>query len=311
MTETVHKALPDARCSTGPDWSLDEFRRSEDSLAFVRAINPRGFHMIGYHVWGQANDAPPVMCVHGLTRHGGDFDPLARALSGKRRVICPDLVGRGASDWLPDPTDYHIPQYNCDLTAVMAANGGGAFDWVGTSLGGLCGIVMAGLPNSPIRRLVINDVAPEVPRAALRRVASYLSEPLRFADYDATEAHLREVYSGFGPMTDDDWRHMAHTSVYLGEDGGYAPHFDPAIGVNFRQYWLLTQFKLWTYWQRISCPILIVRGTESDFLTDDLLARMIAEQPEAQVLEVTGVGHTPTLNSADQIDPVLAWLAKE
>jgi len=295
--------------SIGPDWSLDDFRRSEDNLAFARAINPKGFHQIAYHTWGENQAICPVMCVHGLTRHGGDFDPLARVLSKTRRVICPDLVGRGASDWLPDPTDYHLPQYNCDLTTVMAATGcSDQLDWVGTSLGGLCGIVMAGLPNSPIRRLVINDVAPEVPRPALRRVSDYLSHMPRFSDYHRAEMHLREVYSDFGPMTDADWQHMAHTSFYLGDDQRYAPHFDPDIGVNFRKHWLLFNFKLWTYWQRITCPIFIIRGTASDFLTDSLLGRMLSEQPGTTVVNVDGVGHTPTLNNSGQIDPIVSWL---
>ncbi|SLN52557.1 alpha/beta fold hydrolase [Roseisalinus antarcticus] len=301
-------ARPGGGGRAAPNWSLDEFRRTEDSLTYVRAINPKGFHMIAYHVWGKPDDVRPLFCVHGLTRHGGDFDPLARALAGRRKIVCPDLVGRGASDWLPDPDDYHVPQYNCDLTAVLAAAGCSEVDWIGTSLGGLCGIVMAGLPNSPIRRLVINDVAPEVPMPALRRVAGYLAGPIRLADYAATEAHLREIYAGFGPMTDDDWRHMAHTSVYREDDGSYAPHFDPGIGENFRQYWLLVRFNFWTYWKRIKCPILILRGTNSDFLTPELLARMVAEQPGASVIEFDGVGHTPTLNTAAQIDPILSWL---
>ena len=294
--------------STGPDWSLDEVRRDAGNLGFVRSINPGGFHKVAYHSWGADRGRRPVICVHGLSRHGGDFDPLAERLAGSRRLICPDLVGRGASDWLPDANDYHVAQYNCDLTTLISATGCTEVDWIGTSLGGLCGIVMAGLPNTPIRRLVVNDVAPEVPVAALRRVSDYLTGPQRFADYAAVETHLRRVHAAFGPMTDDDWRHMAHTSVYLGDDGLYAPHFDPDIAVNFRHYWRLVRLDVWNYWKRITCPILIIRGAESDFLTADLLARMIADQPEASVIEIDGVGHTPTLNTADQIDAIGAWL---
>ena len=274
----------------------------------VRCLSDAGFHRLSYTEWGSPDAARTVVCVHGLTRHRGDFQPLARALAGDRRVVCPDLAGRGASDWLPDPGDYHIAQYNCDLTAVMAATGCAEVDWIGTSLGGLCGIMMAGMANSPIRRLVINDIAPEVPRPALRRVGAYLSEPLRFADHDAAEAHMRAAYGGFGPMTDDDWRHMARTGVQLGDDGLYAPHYDPAIGANFRCYWLLYSFNIWSYWKRIACPILILRGTDSDFLTPELLARMLEHQPQAQVLEIAGVGHTPTLATPGQIDPIRAWL---
>ncbi|NIV20596.1 MAG: alpha/beta fold hydrolase, partial [Gammaproteobacteria bacterium] len=104
----------------------------------VRAINPKGFHMIACDVRGPETARRPIVCVHGLTRHRGDFEPLARALAGERRVVCPDLAGRGESDWLPDPSDYHVAQYNCDLTIVMAATCRGEVDWIGTSLGGLC-----------------------------------------------------------------------------------------------------------------------------------------------------------------------------
>lgn len=293
---------------TPPITSLDDFRQSAENLARVRSINPKGFHSIAYQVWGEDTDERPVVCVHGLTRHAGDFEAFSQALCRSRKVICPDLVGRGASDWLPDASDYHVPQYNCDLTAVMAATGCREVDWVGTSLGGLCGIMMAGLPNSPIRRLVINDVAPEVPMDALRRVSKYLSEPLQFENVDAVEMHLREVYAGFGPMCDEDWREMALTSVYCGEEGYYAPHFDPGIGQNFRRYWLLYHFNIWSYWKRITCPILIIRGAESDFLTGDLLKRMLEFQTDATVHEVPGVGHTPVMDHPDLIAITLAWL---
>lgn len=292
-----------------PDgWSLAEFRQTADNLGSVRSINPKGFHRIAYHSWGAESEARAAICVHGLTRHGGDFDPLAQVLARRQRVICPDLVGRGASDWLPDASDYHVPQYNCDLVTLMAATGCTEADWIGTSLGGLCGIMLAGMPNTPIRRLIINDVAPEVPLPALRRVSTYLSTRLRFADFDEANAHLRQVYAGFGPMNDDDWHHMARTSVYRDKDGSYAPHFDPDIGANFRNYWLTYRFNLWSYWRKITCPILIIRGSNSDFLTPELLDRMRQYQPSACVHECDGVGHTPTLNCPEQIEPIRAWL---
>ncbi|WP_295315284.1 alpha/beta hydrolase [Roseobacter sp.] len=296
------------RAPAAPDWSLEEFRQSAQNLIRVRSINPRGFHTIACQVQGRDTGLSPVICVHGLTRHGGDFEQLARMLADRRRVICPDLVGRGASDWLPDASDYHIAQYNCDLTAVMAATGCDGVDWVGTSLGGLCGIMMAGMPGSPIRRLIVNDVAPEVPVAALRRVSAYLSEPLRFAGYADVEPHIREVYQGFGPMNDADWQEMARTSVYRDANGAYAPHFDPGLGENFRRYWLLYHFNLWSYWKRITCPVMIIRGTGSDFLTPGLLAQMLEHQPGAQVLELDGVGHTPVTNHPSVSGPVRDWL---
>ena len=273
----------------------------------VRSIGRHGYHHIAYRDWGDVNAPRTVFCVHGLTRNSHDFDPLARVLAGRQRVICPDLAGRGRSDWLENSRDYHLIQYNLDLTVLAARIGAESFDWIGTSLGGLMGIALAGLPNSPIRRLVINDIAPEIPVPALRRVSLYIGEDRRFADLEALEAHLRETLASFGPMTDADWRRMAETSSMATNDG-YRFAYDPGIAQNFRHYWLLIHANLWRFWDRIRCPVLILRGTDSDFLTPFLLDRMLRRLPHAEVIEFEGVGHTPTLNAPDQIDPVDAWL---
>ena len=273
----------------------------------ARSIGRHGYHRIAYRDWGDPDAERIVFCVHGLTRNSRDFDPLARVLSRDRRVICPDLVGRGRSDWLSDPTDYHLLQYNLDFTVLEARIGAERFDWIGTSLGALMGMSLAGLPNAPIRRLVVNDIAPEVPFAALRRVTSYMGEKELFPDLAAVEAHLRETLAPFGPMTDADWRRMAETSsVETGE--GYRMAYDPGILQNFRRYWLIVHFNLWRYWEKIACPVLILRGAESDFLTRPLLDRMLRLLPHAEVIEFEGVGHTPTLNAPEQIDPVVRWL---
>jgi pimeloyl-ACP methyl ester carboxylesterase len=277
------------------------------ATGFVRSLGRHGFHRVAYREWGHASQET-VMCVHGLTRNNRDFDPLAAALSTRFHVVCPDLVGRGASDWLTDPSDYHLAQYNIDLTVLCARFGLEQVDWVGTSLGALCGMSLAGIENSPIRRLVVNDIAPDVPMAAIRRVSRYLSVRYRFQNLEEVEAHLRETYEGFGPMADADWRRMARTSAVTAEDGGLRLRFDPEVGRNFRNYWLLTHFHLWKFWDRIRCPILILRGTNSDFLTDPLLEQMVRRQPEAKVIEFNGIGHVPTLNVPEQIDPVVAWL---
>lgn len=274
----------------------------------MRSISHHGYHRIAYRDWGDP-DAPTVFCAHGLSRNSRDFDPLASALAATRRVVCPDLVGRGRSDWLRDPSEYHLLQYNLDMTVLAARIGADSFDWIGTSLGGLMGMALAGIPDSPIRRLVVNDVAPEVPTPALRRIPLYLGEDHRFADLDAVEAHLRTTFAPFGPMTDADWRRMTKTSV-MEIDGGYRLAFDPRIVHNFRRYWLIVHFNLWRYWDQIKCPVLILRGTESDFLTPLLLERMLRRLPHAEVIEFEGVGHTPTLNAPSQIDPIAAWLAQ-
>lgn len=272
----------------------------------VRSIGRHGYHRIAYRDWGDPA-APVVFCVHGLSRNSHDFDPLARVLSGNHRVVCPDIAGRGRSDWLSDPAEYHLIQYNLDMTVLAAHVGADRLDWVGSSLGGLMGIVLAGIPNSPVRRLVVNDIAPEVPMAALHRLALYLGADRRFPDLAAVEAHLRETLAPFGPMTDADWRRMAETSA-TPTDRGFRLAYDPGIARNFRRFWLPLHASLWRYWDRITCPVLILRGSTSDFLTRPLLDRMRRRLPHAEVLEFDGVGHTPTLNAASQIEPLVAWL---
>jgi pimeloyl-ACP methyl ester carboxylesterase len=276
----------------------------------VRSIGHHGFHNIAYREWGDANERKTVFCVHGLTRNSHDFDPLARVLAARRRVICPDLAGRGRSDWLAHPRDYHLIQYNLDLTVLAARIGAEKFDWIGTSLGGLMGIALAGVPNSPIRRLVINDIAPEIPVPALRRLSFYIGEDRCFPNLNALEMHLRETLASFGPMTDTDWHRMAETSS-IAAKGGYCLAYDPRIAHNFRHYWLLIHANLWRYWDRITCPVLILRGANSDFLTPFLLERMLRRLPHAEVIEFEGVGHAPTLNAPDQIDPVAKWLKSD
>src|SRR3954452_16067113 len=178
-------------------------------------LSMSGFHPVAYTDWGAANTRIPVVCVHGLSRQGRDFDYLAAHLAGAgRRVVCPDLVGRGQSGRLRDPNEYALPQYCADMNALIAALDAGQVDWVGTSLGGLIGIVLAGLPGNPIRRLVINDIAPIVPSNALQRIGRYVADmPETFATLDAAERYLREVLSPFGEVADEHWAHLTRHSV--------------------------------------------------------------------------------------------------
>lgn len=275
----------------------------------VRCISRHGFHDVAYRDWGKASASDRVICVHGLTRNAHDFDPLAALLANTHRVVCPDLPGRGQSDWLSDPSDYHLLQYNMDMTVLLAQFGYDCVDWVGTSLGGLIGIALAGLPNTPIRRLIVNDIAPEIPYAALRRITSYAGHQRVFDSMNEVEAHLRETLAPFGPMTDADWARMARTSSFQAEDG-FHTHHDPDIMQNFKRYFMFMHFNLWKFWDKITCPVLILRGTESDFLTESLRDKMIGRLPHAEIIEFNGIGHTPTLNTADQITPIQNWLKK-
>lgn len=281
----------------------------------VSSISSKGFHKLFYQEWGQTKKtgvkegSVPAICLHGLTRNSHDFDAFANVLSASRRVICPDTVGRGYSDWLRSHEDYNLPQYNLDVAVIAAHARVVEYDIVGTSLGGLMGIILASMDRSPVRRLVINDIAPEIPMWALQRLSHYLGKNPLFENIDAVEEYIREKYAPFKPMTDNDWEKMAIHSSFETEEG-FRLAYDPSIAENYRRYWLLMYFNIWEYWEAITCPVLVVRGSESDFLTEGLLERMKRTLPHIDVIEFDGVGHTPSLNSAEQVDPIVDWLNK-
>ncbi len=289
---------------------------AEPRIGVASSISSKGFHKLMYREWGKpfvptvSEDTIPVMCLHGLTRNSRDFDDLARAFAPTRRVICPDTVGRGHSDWLRTHEDYNLPQYNLDVAVIAARTRAVHYDVIGTSLGGLQGIILASMDRSPIRRLVINDVAPEIPLDALKRLSEYLGENPLFDDLEHVETYIREKYSSFKPMNDANWKEMAEYST-IKTDEGYRLAYDPAIAENYNRYWLLMHFNVWSHWETITCPVLVIRGTESDFLTEPLMEKMKKTLPHAEFIEFEGVGHTPTLNSKEQIDPILEWLNKD
>ena len=285
-------------------------------VGVANSISSKGFHNLVYRAWGERKepgefeDTVPVMCLHGLTRNSRDFDELAKSLSVDRRVICPDTVGRGHSDWLRAHEDYNIPQYNLDVAVIAARTNLVQYDIVGTSLGGLMGIILASMDRSPIRRLVVNDIAPEIPMVALQRLSHYLGENPLFDTLKETEAYIREKYSPIKPMNNKHWKAMTKHSSFKTEEG-YRLAYDPSISENYRRYWLLMYFNIWEYWEKITCPVLVCRGTESDFLTEALMERMERELPHVEFIEFEGVGHTPSLNSKAQINPIQKWLDKD
>ncbi len=279
---------------------------------FLLGLAPGGFHRICYTDWGGAAADRTVVAVHGLTRNGRDFDRLAAVLSGAEgggfRVVCPDLAGRGRSDWLPAAAQYAYPQYMADMTALIARLGVAAVDWVGTSLGGLIGMMLAAQPGSPIRRLVLNDVGPFLPKVALARIAAYVGQDPRFSRLEEVEAYLRRVHAPFGPLNDADWRHLALHGHRRVEGGGFALAYDPAIGAAFRKA-AGRDVDLWPVWDAVRCPVLVLRGEASDVLTAATAEEMKARGPGARVVTIPGVGHAPALMSADQIAVVRDWLA--
>lgn len=279
-----------------------------DRHGSVLSLSNRGFHRIAYVEWGDPAAERVAVCVHGLSRQGRDFDHLAAALAERGwRVVCPDLAGRGRSDWLKDPQEYTLPQYVKDLTAVIARLGVASVDWVGTSLGGLVGMVVAAQAGTPVRRLVVNDVGPFLPWQALQRLSTSIRNvPASFPDLAAAVASHRTSLAPFGQLSDAQWLHLAEHSVI--EAGGvWRKRADPDITASFRTGWLFN-LSLWNYWDAITCPTLVLRGTESDLLLPFTAAEMARRGPRARIVEFPGVGHAPALMEASQIATVVEWL---
>jgi len=269
-------------------------------------LGPHGFHRTRYHEWGDPGNPRVVVCVHGLTRNSRDFDALAQALAPAFRVLCPDVVGRGESDWLAHRQDYGYPLYLADVTALIARAGVDSVAWVGTSMGGLIGMMLAAHPGTPIGRLVLNDVGPLIPKAALRRLATYVGKAASFASLDAYERYLREVCAPFGPLSDAQWRHLAQHSVRRNDDGSFALGYDPGIAHAFAGE--LQDVVLWPVWDSIQCRTLVLRGAQSDLLLRDTALEMTRRGPRATLKEIEGVGHAPALMAKDQIEIVRDFL---
>lgn len=279
------------------------FERRENHF---KSLSPRGFHRVVYDEWGEPGNANVVICVHGVGRNARDFDDLAAALAPTHRVLSVDMPGRGRSDWLADPNDYVFPSYLTALTALVARSGAEQVGWVGTSMGGLLGMVMAAQPNSPVARLVVNDVGPTIEPAAIERIRSYLGMDPTFATYAEIAAYVRTISAPFGPLTDAQWEHLTRSNVRERPDGRWGMVYDPGIAVPFRA--AAAPPDLWPVWDAIRCPTLVLRGRESDLLSAATVAQMTARGPRPAVVEFAGVGHAPTLLSADQIEPVVGFL---
>jgi len=277
----------------------DAFRRRE-----VLCAGASGLHRMAYVEWGQADNARVLVCVHGLTRCGRDFDALARSLLPHYRVVCPDVAGRGDSEWLADPMEYGAATYVNDMVTLIARLDVETVDWVGTSMGGLIGMAIASLPRSPIRKLVLNDVGPLLTAQALERIGSYVGKAPRFDSIEAAERYVRLVAASFGPHSDAEWRTLTENVIRQDADGLWRMNYDPAIAARFTAEAPYKDVELWAQWDAIRCPTLALRGEQSDLLTRQTLQRMAETGPKARTLEIAGVGHAPTLMHADQI----AWV---
>jgi pimeloyl-ACP methyl ester carboxylesterase len=278
---------------------------------YVLGLSVKGFHRVHYTEWGDEANPRIVICVHGLARTGRDFDLLAQALQANFRVVCPDIAGRGKSDWLRAKEDYGYPQYMADMNALMAritaGTGESTIYWIGTSMGGIIGMLLASRPQSPIRKLVLNDVGTVVPKAALERLAIYIGQTPRFKTFEELEAYVRLVAAPFGPLTEEQWRHLTLHSAKQMEDGSWTTAYDPAIGIPFRQG-PLNDIDLWEYWDAIACPTLLLRGAQSDLLLEENALAMTQRGPRPRLIEFKGVGHAPMLMAQDQIAVVRDFL---
>ncbi len=282
-------------------------------LNHVQCLTPSGLHRMAYWEWGDALNPKVLVCVHGLTRQGRDFDVLAQAMSNEYRVVCPDVVGRGESDWLSEPSGYSVPMYVADMVTLLARLNGRTIDWVGTSMGGLIGLGVAALPSNPIRRFVINDVGPTLEASAIARIGAYLGMPMHWASVEDAADYMWSIAKGFGPHTREQW--LALTRPLLKPEGdGFRPHYDPRIGVPFRsvtpEMAAFGEAMLWKAYDAVNAPTLVLRGAESDLLTLATAQAMTQRGPKAQLIQFAGVGHAPTLIAPDQVAAVREFLLR-
>ena len=262
---------------------------------------------MSYLEWGDARNRDVVVCVHGLTRNGRDFDDLARALCSTFRVVCPDVAGRGESDRLADPMLYGMPQYVADMVTLVARLDVEAVSWVGTSMGGLIGMALAAQTGSPIQRLVLNEAGPVVSLASLQRIGSYVGDTQAFATIEQAEAYVRVVCAPFGPHSDAQWRQITEAWMKKAEDG-WRPNYDPRIAEVYRATMPDKDLELWPLYDAMRCPTLVLRGAQSDLLSAETTREMASRGPKARVFEVKGVGHAPSLMHEDQIAVVREFL---
>lgn len=274
----------------------------------VQCIGPSGLHRMAYTEWGARDNPRVLICVHGLTRNGRDFDALAEAMSGHYRVICPDVVGRGQSGRLRDPAGYGIPQYVADMVTLIARLNVDSVHWVGTSMGGLIGMALAAQECTPLRKLVLNDVGPLITVESLQRIATYVGTDPQWASFNEALAYVKLISAPFGQLSEAQWHHLTETSIVQRADGRWAFRYDPRIAEPFKAAFVDKDIDLWPIYAGITCPTLVVRGAESDLLTRDTWQQMGACGPQAQLAVIPGVGHAPMFQSDEQIAIVRDFL---
>ena len=280
---------------------------SEPELRTVVCAHPGGLHRLAYWQWGDPRNDRVVVCVHGLSRTGRDFDTLARRLSATHRVVCPDMIGRGRSERVADPMLYQVPQYVADCVTLIAQLDVPSVAWVGTSMGGLIGMMLAALDGAPLARLLLNDVGPVLSAEGLTRIRDYVGADPTFASFEDGEAEVRRLSAGFGPLTDAQWRLLSRHTIVPRDGGGWGFHYDPRIATPIRAQADAAP-PLWPWYDRIACPVWLVRGAQSDLLAAEVADEMTRRGPRAVRVDVPGVGHAPTFIPDDQIAIVEQFL---
>ncbi|HEX2581322.1 MAG TPA: alpha/beta hydrolase [Dongiaceae bacterium] len=273
---------------------------------YFLGLGPEGFHRIAYRQWDGGGERT-IFCAHGLTRNSADFAFLGRALAerARARVVAIDMVGRGASDWLSDGKNYTYLQYMADAASLIARLDCTRIDWIGTSMGGLLGMMLAAQSKTPLRSLFINDIGPFIPQQALARLAGYVGVSMQFGDRAEALAHLKRIHAPYGPLTAAQWEHMAESCL---APDPWRLTYDPKIADNLRVASEAGSVDLWPVWEKIAIPILTYWGEESDILQADTVARM---RQKSAVKAWSGIGHAPALYSEEQIAPIVAWITAQ
>ena len=292
---------------------------NQPTLNFVNCPDAQGQHRMAYWQWGEASCDHVIICAHGLSRQGRDFDVLAQSLleaaPSKVRIVCPDVVGRGKSDWLKDPMGYQIPQYAADMVALINQLQPKTLDWVGTSMGGLIGLVICGQPDLPlpvkVRKLVLNDVGPALEWTAIQRIGQYIGKTGQFDSVQQAADAMWAISSSFGPHTPEQW--LALSQAMVKPSGtGYTLHYDPSFAIPFgtatEESTKQGEAMLWALYDNIKAQTLITRGAQSDLLSVATAQAMTLRGPKALLVEFTGVGHAPTFVAPDQAKVVVDFL---
>lgn len=295
---------------------------------YYLGISEEGFHRVVYSEWGKPEPGSiPIICVHGLTRNRHDFDSLANFISEQgRHLFCPDMVGRGDSDWLKNPLHYTYEQYVSDSNVMIAKSNAIQVDWIGTSMGGLIGMILASLNKSPIRRLVMNDIGPQIPVKSMARLSKYAGKDPEFSSVEEAKQYLKTIYADFGNLSDEQWQQFTENSIHEIAPGRYATTMDQGIKIvqaKSKLAWnlLLHPMKalegtlfdvdLWEIWRKVNCPVLVIHGSHSDMLLPATIEKMQKTNPRVDVIEISNAGHAPALLDPVHQKMIYQWLMKE